>query len=71
MKLEPKITIEGDDAKSPQKSIPECIKAKDLTKLTKLLQEINIADINQPDWDGTGNPPILDATLQGEVEMVR
>lgn len=72
MKLESKNSEAEDDKSSPQCLLHEYIKLKDLKKLTKLLSESkNLIDINQPDWNGTGNAPILDATLLGDVGMVR
>lgn len=50
--------------------IHESIKAKNLALLEELLKEDN-ADIDQPDWTGTGNAPVLDAAINGELEMVR
>lgn len=72
MKLENTNSETENNAENLQYSLYENIKSRDIKKLKKMLHEVSDRiDINQPDWNGSGNAPILDVTLQGDVEMVR
>lgn len=50
----------------------ESIKTGDTKTLSELLKNPDAGiDINQPDWNGSGNAPVLDAAIEGQVEIVR
>lgn len=70
MKLESKnVEIEPD---SYHAVLRESIKTGDVKALTELLQDDDAhIDIDQFDWNGSGNAPILDAAIEGQVEIVR
>lgn len=57
---------------SDQCLLRESIKSGDVKALTELLKnkEAEI-DVDQPDWNGSGNAPVLDAAIDGQVEIVR
>lgn len=56
----------------PQRLFHEYVKQKDARMLTQLLAEKrHLIDVNQPDWDGTGNAAILDAALLDHVSIVQ
>lgn len=72
MKLENKNSDLENGIISNQAQLYECIRSKNLEKLVQLLiNNSDTIDINQPDWDESGNAPIIDATLQGQVNLVR
>lgn len=70
MKLENK-NVENEPV-SYHDLLRESIKTGDVKALTELLQndEADI-DIDQLDWNGSGNAPILDAAIEGQVKIVR
>lgn len=72
MKLENSNLDSDNGAVSNQFQLHESIRSKNLENLVQLLGNAgDTIDINQPDWDESGNAPIIDATLQGQVDMVR
>lgn len=72
MKLESKNSDSENGIISNQGQLYEYIRSKNLDKLVQLLiNNSDTIDINQPDWDESGNAPVIDATLQGQVDFVR